>query len=191
MTESHLSEYKAKTVPNAIHWGGKDLVYISRPMKTIIAKEVLGLLKPHVIAGHMVQQTINGLIGYMEKGLAAVVISRDLGMLGFAKLYPYPSEDASKPPLGYEFSTWLAKYPQWGIGDQILVGALKAFMDQENFSADLFAVCSSANTTPQVKLIAAGGVIMDRPSYVPNMLAAQSGAPHQETCINLKPLLFK
>lgn len=190
-TPWNWNKFPYVSIADAWNMAGFAVAGLPPETKKIIAEQVLEILKPHVDAGHMVQQTENGLMQYMSDGLTSVIFTPgEYEVYGFAKLYPYPSEDPTKPPKGYEFSTWVSKYPKCRIGDKILEDALEAFKDQANPHADFFAVCSSANMRPQIKLLAAGGVIMDRPSYVPNMLAAQSGSPHQETCINLKPLLF-
>ena len=191
MTEQILKQYETVHVLDTIHLGGMDVAGIPPSLKKVIAHQVLELLEPYVVAGHMIKQTVNGLVDYMQKGLATVMLTQNHEVLGFAKLYAYPSENDSDPPKGYEFSTWLSKYPKNGIGDQILADSVKTFVDQDNPEADFFAVCSSANMTPQIKLLAAGGIIIPPPFYVPNKLEEQTGAPHQETCINLKPLLVK
>lgn len=176
--------------PHPIHLRGMDLAGLSLKLKRNIASQVLTLLEPHAIAGHMVRQTISGLVEYIQRGHAAVMLMpKNKEVFGFAKLHPYQSQEPEEPPVGYEFSTWLSKYPKKRIGYEILLDSMVAFKDQENPNADLFAVCSSANKTPQDILLAAGGELMQRPSYVPNMLAAQSGSPYEETCIDLKPIL--
>jgi len=178
--------------PKLIEWGGimKPTVYAGNGLKglphdykLLIANHALPMLAPHVAAGHMVDQTTEGLVGYMDNGLASAVMSGNQ-LVAFAKLYPYPDG------VGFEFSTWLAKREGKGLGTLALMGAIQAFIDQYNPQADLFAVCSSDNPTPQKILLACGGKIIDRPSYVPNMLAAQNMEDeHPETVIDMKGII--
>ena len=165
--------------------GGMELGHLNPSKKTVIASQVVELLKPHVLVGHMVEQTIPGLIGYMDNGFAVVSVSPFFEVMGFAKLYPYLS-DASTLPQGYEFSSWVSK--KKGVGLNVLKKILEVFHEYNNPDADFFAVCSTSNPKPQHILFKAGGALIERPSYVPNMLEAQTGEPHQETIINLKTI---
>lgn len=167
-------------------FGGSEIAKLSTSTKAFMAKQVVDLLKLHVEAGHMVKQTIPGLIEYMDSGLTVVTVTPELEVFGFVKLYPYVSSK-NTPPLGYEFSSWVSK--KKGVGLEVLKKSLGVFNEQENPHADFFAVCSSDNDTPQRILFMAGGTDMERPSYVPNMLAAQTGEmEHPETIINLKTI---
>lgn len=180
-----------------IEWGGmmKPQVYAGNGLKGIpldykyyIANQALPMLAPHVLAGHMVNQTVNGLVEYMDKGLASAVVSGNQ-LVAFAKLYPYQG-NSQEYPVGYEFSTWLSAKNGKGLGTLALTGAIQAFINQGNMQADLFAVCSSDNPIPQKILLANGGVIIERPDYVPNMLASQNGEnEHPETIIDMKGII--
>lgn len=165
--------------------GGLQMKNMSLKEKLVIASQVLDLLKPHVVSGHMVEQTVPGLIKYMDSGLAVATITPFFEVLGFAKLYPYFSE-SDDLPQGYEFSSWISK--KKGVGLHILKKIITLFHEHGNPNADLFAVCLSSNPVPQKILFKAGGSLIQRPPYVPNMLEAQTGTPHMETIINLKTI---
>jgi len=165
--------------------GGPQLKSLNIFKKAIIASQIVSQLKPHVGAGHMVAQTVPSLIKYMDSGLSVVAVTPLLEVLGFVKLYPYISKNNTLP-LGYEFSSWVSK--KKGVGLNLLKKSLEIFHTFAHSDADLFAVCSTNNPKPQEILFKAGGTNMKRPSYVPNMLEAQTGTPHQETIINLKTI---
>ncbi len=167
--------------------GGAGMKILSLKEKTLIAEQVVKLLNPYVTEGHMVGQTVPGLMSYLNTGLAVVAVTPFLEVMGFAKLFKYVSAK-DKCIQGYEFSSWVSK--KKGVGLEILKKTLKVFYEGVDLGSDLFGVCSVDNPKPQKILIKAGATPMERPFYVPNLLEAQTGKPHKETVINLKTIPF-
>ncbi len=168
-------------------YAGKAIQTVPHAHKQLIANQALPILASHVASGHMVKQTKEKLIEFMKEGLASAVMV-DSQLMAFAKLYPYVATEGDV--LGYEFSTWFSSSGGKGYGTLALVGAIKAYHDKFDPQADLFAVCSSDNPMPLRILLSYGGTIIKRPSYVPNMLAAQEGeTDHPETIIDMKGMI--
>ena len=173
--------------------GGSEVKKLTFKKKTHIVEQVVDLLQPHVKACHMVQQSITGLIKHIDNNLAVVALTHNDEVLGFAKLYPYRLSNYDESPQGYEFSSWIV-HPAVagnGIGGKILMKSVETYHKLNNPQAGFFAICVVENIVPQQKLLAAGGVLMERPIYAPNMLEAQTGQAHEEVIINLKTILKK
>lgn len=160
---------------NKIEFSGKQLKKISLSKKKIIVKDILMFINGH--KEHMVQFSEKELMDYMDNGLTVLVTDDQHKLLGFAKLYPWKINNKVK---GYEFSSWISKYPNNGIGKK-LVDLVCDLHDTLNPKSDLFAIISSDNIKAISTLKKLGAVEIKYPSYVKNLL---EGKP--ETCINLK-----
>lgn len=163
---------------NKISYIGKQLNNISFENKKHISKQVIVFLKKN--KEHMVQFTLKELVDYMDKGLTVLLTNQKFELLGFGKLYPWIIKNK---PIGYEFSSWISKYPKNGIGKKIveLICDLHSQLDP---SSDLFAMISADNDVPILTLKKLGATKVDAPFYVKNLL---KGKP--ETCINLKTII--
>ena len=161
-----------------ISYIGKQFKNISFEKKKLISKQVIMFLKKH--KEHMVQFTLKELIDYMDKGLTVLLTNKNFELLGFGKLYPWIIKNKA---IGYEFSSWISKYPKNGIGKKIvkLICDLHSQLDP---SSDLFAMISADNDVPISTLKKLGATKVDAPFYVKNLL---KGKP--ETCINLKTII--
>ncbi len=113
----------------------------------------------------------------MNKGLTALLITDKNELLGFGKLYPWAIQNKI---IGYEFSSWISKYPNNGIGKKI-VELICNLHKQLNPNSDLFAMISADNVIPISALKKIGATEITVPLYVKNLL---KGKP--EICINLK-----
>jgi len=162
---------------NKIQIVGKQFKKISLEKKKIIAQEIINFLKLH--KEHMVQFSELELIDYMNKGLTVLLITDKDELLGFGKLYPWIIKNKT---IGYEFSSWISKYPNNGIGKKI-VELICDLHKQLNPNSDLFAMISADNNTPISVLKKIGATEITAPYYVKNLL---KGKP--ETCINLKTI---
>ncbi|MFA6532828.1 MAG: argininosuccinate lyase [Patescibacteria group bacterium] len=162
---------------NKISFIGKQFNNISYENKEILSKQIIMFLKKH--KEHMVQFSLKELIDYMDKGLTVLLTNQKFELLGFGKLYPWI---INNKPIGYEFSSWISKYPKNGIGKKIvkLICDLHSQLDP---SSDLFAMISADNDVPISTLKKLGATKVDAPFYVKNLL---KGKP--ETCINLKTI---
>lgn len=160
---------------NKISYIGKQFSNISYENKEIISKQVIMFLKKH--KEHMVQFSIKEIVGYMDKGLTVLLTNENLELLGFGKLYPWTINNKT---VGYEFSSWISKYPNNGIGKQ-LVDMVCGLHDTLDPDSDLFAIISSDNIKAISTLKKLGAIEIKYPPYVKNLL---EGKP--ETCINLK-----
>lgn len=163
---------------NKISYIGKQLNNISFEHKKHISKQVIMFLKKH--KEHMVQFSLKELIDYMDKGLTVLLTNESFELLGFGKLYPWI---INNKPVGYEFSSWISKYPKNGIGKKI-VELICDLYSQLDPSSDLFAMISADNDVPILTLEKLGATKVDAPFYVKNLL---KGKP--ETCINLKTII--
>ncbi len=165
-------------IMNKISYIGKQLNNISFENKKHISKQVIVFLKKN--KEHMVQFTLKELVDYMDKGLTVLLTNQKFELLGFGKLYPWIIKNK---PIGYEFSSWISKYPKNGIGKKIveLICDLHSQLDP---SSDLFAMISADNDVPILTLKKLGATKVDAPFYVKNLL---KGKP--ETCINLKTII--
>ncbi len=163
---------------NKIQIVGKQLVNISLEKKKYIAKQIIAFLKLH--KKHMVQFSESQLIEYMNKGLTVLLATNEYKLLGFAKLYPWIVKNKIK---GFEFSSWISKYPNNGIGKQTvsLICDLHKNLDP---NSDLFAIISTDNAIPISTLKKLGATEIPIPSYVKNLL---KGKP--ELCLNLKTII--
>jgi len=162
---------------NKISYIGKQFKNISYEKKELVSKQIIMFLKKH--KEHMVQFTSKELIDYMDKGLTVLLTNENFELLGFGKLYPWVLKNK---PIGYEFSSWISKYPNNGIGKEI-VKLICSLHTQLNPNSDLFAMISADNEIPISSLIKQGATEIDSPFYVKNLL---EGKP--ETCINLKTI---
>lgn len=162
---------------NKISYIGKQFKNISYEKKKLISKQVIMFLKKH--KAHMVQFTINELIDYMDKGLTVLLTNEKFELLGFGKLYPWVFKNKA---IGYEFSSWISKYPNNGIGKKI-VELICDLHNQLDPDSDLFAMISADNDIPISTLKKLGATEINSPFYVKNLL---KGKP--ETCINLKTI---
>jgi len=162
---------------NKISFIGKQFNNISYENKEILSKQIIMFLKKH--KEHMVQFTLKELIDYMDKGLTVLLTNENFELLGFGKLYPWVLKNKT---IGYEFSSWISKYPKNGIGKKIvkLICNLHSQLDP---SSDLFAMISADNDVPISTLKKLGATEINSPFYVKNLL---KGKP--ETCINLKTI---
>lgn len=163
---------------NKISYIGKQLKNISYEKKKLISKQAIMFLKKH--KEHMVQFTLKELIDYMDKGLTVLLTNENFELLGFGKLYPWIIKNKT---IGYEFSSWISKYPNNGIGKKIveLICDLHIQLDP---NSDLFAMISADNNIPISVLKKLGATKITAPYYVKNLL---KGKP--ETCINLKTII--
>ncbi|MEK7109712.1 MAG: hypothetical protein AAB876_00665, partial [Patescibacteria group bacterium] len=127
---------------NKIQIVGKQFKNISLKKKKIITKKVINFLKLH--KEHMVQFSELELIKYMDEGLTVLLITNQSELLGFGKLYPWIIKNKI---IGYEFSSWISKYPNNGIGKNIVELICDLHM-QLNPNSDLFAMISADNDIP-------------------------------------------
>ncbi|KKP67867.1 MAG: Argininosuccinate lyase [Candidatus Roizmanbacteria bacterium GW2011_GWA2_35_19] len=160
---------------NKLEFSGKQLKIISLSKKKNIIKDILMFINGH--KEHMVQFSEKELVDYMDKGLTVLITDDQHQLLGFAKLYPWMVKNTIK---GYEFSSWISKYPNNGIGKQ-LVDLVCNLHDTLDPDSDLFAIISSDNIKAISTLKKLGATKMKYPHYVKNLL---KGKP--ETCMNLK-----
>ncbi|VVA43337.1 Argininosuccinate lyase [Candidatus Roizmanbacteria bacterium] len=162
---------------NKIEIVGTQFKKISLEKKKIITQEIIDFLKLH--KEHMVQFSELELIKFMNKGLTVLLTTDKNELLGFGKLYPWIID---KKIIGYEFSSWISKYPNNGIGKKI-VELICDLHIQFNPCSDLFAMISADNKIPISVLKKLGATEITVPFYVKNLL---KGKP--ETCINLKTI---
>lgn len=160
---------------NKISYIGKQLKNISYAKKKYISKQIILFLEKH--KEHMVKFSLKELVNYMDSGLAVLITNDKFDLIGFAKLYPWKEKNKI---FGYEFSSWISKIPNNGIGKQIvnLVCDLHKRLDPDS---DLFAIISSDNDVPISTLKKMGATLIPLPSYIKNLL---KGKP--EVCLNLK-----
>lgn len=163
---------------NKIQLIGKQFVNIPLEKKKYLAKQIIVFLKLH--EKHMVQFSESKLIEFMDKGLTVMLITNEYELLSFAKLYPWIVKDKIK---GYEFSSWISKYPSNGTGKQI-VNLICDLHKRLYSDTDLFAIISSDNNIPISALKKLGATKMSMPFYVKNLL---KGSP--ELCLNLKTII--
>lgn len=157
---------------------GKQFKNIPFEKKIHITKQVIKFLKLN--KDHMVQFSDKELLDYMDKGLTVLLTDNNYNLLGFAKLYPWIMKNKVK---GYEFSSWISKYPGNGIGKEI-VNLVCDLHKNIGSDTDLFAMISEDNSIAISTLKKLGAIEITTPFYVKNLL---NGKP--EVCIDLKNII--
>ena len=160
---------------NKIQFIGKQFIDIPLEKKKFVIKQIIEFIKKH--KKHMVQFSESELIDYMNKALSLLIVTEKYDLLGFAKLYPWKVKNKIQ---GYEFSSWISKLPNNGIGKQI-VNLICVLHKNLNHDSDLFATISSDNNIAISTLKKIGATEIPIPPYIKNLL---KGKP--ELCLNLK-----
>ncbi|MGD9129154.1 MAG: GNAT family N-acetyltransferase [Candidatus Woesebacteria bacterium] len=157
----HLSHYQFFDA-NVLH-------SIPNTLKTIIAKQMVNLLKEHQET--MLQPSMTELIENLNTG--QVVISWDTennAVAGFGRASLWPGKNKKKQKV-YEFGSWLVQkeYQGQGIGRKVLYLMID-YLKRENKKLQIIAVCSESNPRPVQVLQLAGAQLTSQPSNVKVLL---------------------